>query len=66
MATKQPKCLVNEVRDGRFIRVWKERREIVVQVWDGPEPNGEPKGDWAMPGVLGLETAIAQAIAQTT
>jgi len=66
VARKQPKCLVNEVRDGHFIRAWKEgRQEIVVQVWEGTEPTGEPAGDWAMPALLGVTACIAQAILQT-
>lgn len=63
---KTPKLLIDEVRGDNYVRAWKERRNIVVQVWKGKNyPEGEPNGDWEMPGVLGLTTAVEQAILQT-
>jgi hypothetical protein len=63
---KSPKYLVDGVRDGNYVRLWKEGREWVVQVWKGKkEPKGDPDGDWAMPGVLPAEAALGQAILQT-
>jgi hypothetical protein len=64
---KTPKYQHNSYRPdlGAFVRAWKERREWVVQVWLGETPDGEPKGDWEMPGVLGLDAAIRQAVLQT-
>ena len=64
-----PKFLLNCVRNGRWVRVWRDGRgrnsEIVVQIWNRAEPVGEPDGDWAMPGVLGVSAAVAQAELQT-
>jgi hypothetical protein len=65
MAKKKQQFLVDELRNGRWVRAFKERREIVVQVWNSGKPEGEPDGDWAMPGVLGVEVSVAQAISQT-
>lgn len=63
---KKIKFLVNEAQAGNYVRAFRERRDIVVQVWWGKtSPDGEPEGDWSMPGVLGLTTAIAQAVLQT-
>lgn len=63
---KTIRYLVNEARGGNYVRVFKERRNFVVQVWLGKsEATGEPEGDWEMPGVLGLGVAIAQAVTQT-
>lgn len=62
---KEPKVLVNGVRDGCFVKCWKDKREIVVQVWLSGKAEGEPDGDWAMPGVIGLDAAIDQSILQT-
>lgn len=63
---KAIKYLFDGVRDGCYVRAWKVRREIVVQVWRKKEsPDGEPDGDWVMPGILGPECAIAQAVLQT-
>lgn len=64
---KQPKYLHDGVYQKKhYVRAWKEKREIVVQVWLNKKmPDGEPDGDWAMPVVLGFETAIAQAVRQT-
>lgn len=63
---KSPKYIVNEVRDGRFVRAWTEGRSTVnVQVWSGDKPEGEPAGDWAMPRVLGIINCIEQAMRQT-
>lgn len=66
MSAKRIRYLVDRVWDGRYVRAWKDGRlEIVVQVWDGTEPTGEPAGDWAMPSALGPTLAITQAMAQT-
>lgn len=58
-----------EQKQGRFIKWWREGRgrnaEIIVQVWNNGVPNGEPDGDWAMPGAFTPNMAISQAIAQT-
>lgn len=66
---KKPKYLVDGVSSNHRVRAWKERRNIIVHVWldqgHRQEPVGEPEGDWEMPGVLGVELAIAQAVAQT-
>jgi len=53
-----------------YVRAWQEGRgrnaDIIVQVWVGKDkPEGEPEGDWAMPGVLGIPACIAQAVVQT-
>lgn len=63
--SKKKRLLVDEVRSGRYVRAWKERRETVVQIWNGGEPTGEPDGDWVMPSVLPLELAVEQSILQT-
>ena len=62
---KKIKYLYDGVRGGYYVRAWKEGREIAVQVWVNTEPEGEPNGDWAMPGIIGVEASIAQAIFQT-
>jgi hypothetical protein len=62
---KAPKVLLSEVRDGCYVKCWKERREYVVQVWLKATPEGAPDGDWSMPGVLGITASVAQAIIQT-
>lgn len=55
--------------DGRFVRAWVEGRgrsqEVMVQIWNCGKPDGEPDGDWAMPGILGLNLSIQQALIQT-
>ena len=53
-----------------YVRAWSEgkgrNKETAVQVWKGKiKPEGDPDGDWAMPGVLSVDTAIAQAVVQT-
>lgn len=62
---KSPKILINENYEGRWVKCWKEKREWVVQIWNSGEPKGEPDGDWAMPGIIGMTAAIDQAIRQT-
>lgn len=56
-------------KTGRYVRAWTEGRgrdkEHCVQVWNSGKPEGEPQGDWGMPGVLPLNAAVEQAIAQT-
>jgi DNA (cytosine-5)-methyltransferase 1 len=63
------KYLIDNVRDGRYVRAWKEGKgrqaEIVVQIWNGETPEGEPDADLGLPAILGVETAVAQAMAQT-
>lgn len=62
------RLLVDEVRGGRYVRCWKEGRghgEYMVQVWNGGKPEGEPDGDWVMPGALGISACVDQAILQT-
>ena len=57
------------LRDGRWVSAWKEGRgrnaEVIVQIWNGGSVEGEPDGDWAMPGILPVDVAIEQAILQT-
>jgi hypothetical protein len=69
MATKKIKYLVDEVRHEHYVRAWAEgrgrNREIMVHVWKGKEPVGDPQGDWAMPAVFGLDGCIHQAVLQT-
>lgn len=69
MAEKKPKYLHDGARDGIYVRAWSEGRgrdkEIVVQVWWKPKPEGEPDGDWGMPGSLPVAAAVEQAILQT-
>ena len=65
---KKPHLLVDEVQDGRHVRAWKEGRghgEYMVQVWNSGKPEGEPDGDWAMPGIIGLDGAVSQSLLQT-
>lgn len=67
---KTPKYLMNETRYKThhgivFVRMWKQRRDFNVQVWLSGTPEGEPDGDWEMPGVLGPTTCMEQAILQT-
>lgn len=67
-AVKRKRYLLDGVRGDRYIRAWKEGRghgEIVVQIWNKPTPEGQPDGDWGMPGILGAILAVDQAIAQT-
>ncbi len=65
-AKKAVRYLVNETRKGRYVRAWwVGRDEIAVQVWNGPDPVGEPAGDWGMPSVLGVEASVDQAMLQT-
>jgi hypothetical protein len=60
------KYVVDEVRDGRYVRAWwNTQRELIVQVWNAATPDGEPAGDWAMPGMLGEVACIEQAMLQT-
>ena len=68
MAKRKPRILTDEVRGKRWVRAWKEGRghgEYVVQIWNSGTPDGKPDGDWGMPGILGLELSIVQALAQT-
>lgn len=52
-----------------YVRSWREGKgrnaEIIVQVWLSGKPEGDPDGDWGIPGVFGLEGAVAQAVIQT-
>lgn len=69
MADKKRKYLHDEMKDGIYVRAWKEGRghgEFMVQVWWKPKPEGEPDGDWVMPGIIGLQGAVAQAILNTS
>lgn len=64
----KPKKLLHDGvygKTGRYVRAWQQGREYCVQVWNGPTADGEPKGDWAMPKVLGLDASIDQAVRQT-
>lgn len=63
---KKIRYLVDEPRGGNYVRAFKERRNIIVQVWlNKSEATGDPDGDWEMPGALGLDVAFAEAVAQT-
>lgn len=64
---KATRYLIDEARGANYVRAFKERRDIVVQVWIGrAEPVSEPDGDWSMPGRLGLGLAVEAAVSQTT
>lgn len=74
MSEKKIKYVYDQVyKDGqgrvRYVKCWSEGKgrgkEWAVQVWNGPEPKGEPAEDWGMPGVLDFGTAIRQAVLQT-
>ena len=66
---KRKRYLLDGMREGRYVRAWKEGRghrgEVMVQVWNSGKPEGEPDGDWAMPGILPVGACISQAILQT-
>lgn len=66
---KKPKILIDGMFEGRYVKAWKEVRgrnaEIVVQIWNKENCEGEPDGDWGMPGVLGLSSSISTAMSQT-
>jgi len=62
---KKIKYLHDGVHNKVYVRAWKEKREIIVQVWLSGKPEGEPEGDWAMPGIIGVPAAVEQAILQT-
>lgn len=52
--------------DNTYILAWSyDRSSYCIQVWNSNRPEGEPDGDWIMPKILGLNTAIAQAILQS-
>lgn len=68
METKRQRYLIDGLHEGRYVRAWKEGRghgEYIVQVWNGRSTEGEPDGDWVMPGILGLSASVSQAILQT-
>jgi hypothetical protein len=66
VAKKKPNYLFDGLRDGVYVRAWKEgRKSIIVQIWLTSPEEGDPSGDWDMPAVLGADAAIAQAIIQT-
>lgn len=66
---KKQQYVVDGPHGDAYVRAWSQgkgrNREICVQVWLHGKMEGDPQGDWAMPGVLGYEAAIAQAIIQT-
>jgi len=57
--------VVDELRDGRYVRATKTRESIDIQIWNSGTPVGDPDGDWAMPKILGVEISIEQALLQT-
>lgn len=62
---KKIRYLTNGVHaKGCYIKAWKERRDMIVQVWWSGKAEGEPDGDWLMPGIFGMAN-IDQAILQT-
>jgi hypothetical protein len=70
MTEKKPKYKFDGKYNAHYVRAWKEGRgrdaEIAVQVWWAKDkPEGEPDGDWGMPGVLPVSAAIAQAVLNT-
>lgn len=69
MSSVKRKYLQDGVYHGFYVRAWREGRgrnsEIMVQVWLTQSSEGEPAGDWAMPGVLPLAAAMDQAILNT-
>jgi hypothetical protein len=65
---KKIRYLVDGLREGRWIKLWKEGRghgEYMVQIWNSGKPEGEPDGDWAMPGIIGAVGAMETAVLQT-
>ena len=74
MDAKKIKYLWDGPFEGHYVRAWKEKREINVEVWlegsrstiASPPEEGLPDGHWVMPGSLGLEGCIKQAISQTS
>lgn len=63
---KTPKYVFDGARDKKYVRCYREGRStIVVEIWPTPEMKGDPKDIWDMPAVLGIETAIAQALLQS-
>jgi hypothetical protein len=70
MTKEQQKYVYDGPREAHYVRAWREGRgrnaDIVVQVWKNKTtPEGEPCGDWVMPGILGVAAAINQATLQT-
>lgn len=61
--------LFDAQREDCYVRAWKEGRgrnaEVLVHVWLSEKPVGDPDGDWAMPGVLGVEASIDQSVINT-
>lgn len=57
------------VYKGVYVKAWAEGRgrnkEVMVQVWKSGKAEGEPEGDWVMPGCLPTTVAMDQAILQT-
>lgn len=61
---------VNSRYRGHYVQSWREGRgrnaECIVLIWaNACAPDGEPDGEWAMPGDLSDQAAIDQAILQT-
>lgn len=70
MSAEKPVTRISTgVSRGRYWEATKEgrgnRSEYTVSVWKGDTKEGEPSHEWVMPGVLGLELSVSQAIAQS-
>jgi hypothetical protein len=69
MTEKKTRYAFDGVYKGCYVRAWAEgkgrNKEIMVQVWKSGKAEGEPDGDWAMPGILPVTPAMDQAILQT-
>lgn len=60
---------ITGVSRGRYYEAHTEGRgrdrEHVVKVWKTNKKEGEPSGDWGMPGILPLDAAVDQAVLNT-
>lgn len=67
--TKVPETLVDEIRDGRYVRVWKEghsRGHYLILIWETDKPEGRPKWEWSMPSIAGLDKSVTKALYQSS
>lgn len=64
MAAKKIKYLHDGVwrETGRYVRLFRENREWVVQVWNGPAADGDPAHDIGMPGRFPADLAVEQTL----
>lgn len=59
------KYQMDGIHNGAYVRAWREKRQWAVQVWTSGKPEGDPDGDWVMPGVFSLMAAVEQSILQS-